>query len=222
VVFLAEPGACAGRLEPGQDLVPAWLATMLDWHVWPSASPWAVSSRARTVCEHVDYELVWAQRPEWFQRREHVGAPPPEVLFAAKGELADLGQRLVLDVQLEEIDGQLALAVYGAGVVGRLTDREWKAVASLLTTCSARIREPLPDVDVDNGPLHLIRPARSSRPGQRGLPTGIQPEGWESGDWMHTWWSYPLFGALRPDCLCTAHTPEARAVQVGLEGRDSA
>jgi hypothetical protein len=175
----------------------------MDWHVWPSASPWAVSGLARTVCAHVDYELIWASWPELFGRRAQVGAPPPEVLWEAKGALAGLGEQLVLDVQAELVGGEVALAVYGAGVVGRMSDAAWAAAAGLLTTCCACVREPL---DERGAAGLLVRPARPCvAVRRRGLPVGIQPASWVVGDWLHTWWSYPLFGSVSAGCSCSAH-----------------
>lgn len=220
VVFLPEPGACAGRLDPGQDLVPDWLADRIDFHVWPSASPYATSARARTVCEHIDYAQVWHEHPELFARRQQVGVPALEDLWEAKRLLAEFGTSLAFDVQLEEIDGELALAVYGAGVVGRLSDAEWREVASLLTTCCSMLHEPREDIALIG---RLVRPAR--RPvavGKRDLPTRVRPVSWEIGDWIHTWWGFPFHGTLAKDCGCSAHTPEAAAVHFGPGVRASA
>src|SRR5437763_14035608 len=85
VVFMTEPGACAGRLDPAQSLVPEWLATMIDFHVWPSVpTPGHLCGRARTVCEHIDWELVAFEYPVLFGRREQVGAPALAALWEAK------------------------------------------------------------------------------------------------------------------------------------------
>ncbi|CAL9677675.1 hypothetical protein SUDANB95_08002 (plasmid) [Actinosynnema sp. ALI-1.44] len=209
-MFLPEPGACAGRLDPDKDLVPDWLAPMLDWHVWPSASPDALSGRARTVCEHVDWELVWNTEPDLFARRAQVGAPPLVDLWTAKHVLADAGIALAFDVQLEVVDDELALAVYGAGVVGRLDDASWREVAHLLTTCCSTLREPREDVEPRRG-LSLLRPARpATGAGRRPMPAPVQPESWQLGDWVHTWWTYPFYGTLRDGCQCAAHTAPSR------------
>lgn len=220
VVFLPEPGACAGRLVPGQELVPDWLARRIDFHVWPSASPYAVSEGARTVCEHIDYAQVWNEHPELFSRRQQVGAPACEDLWEARRLLAEFGTSLAFDVQLEDIDGELALGVYGAGVAGRLSDAEWRAVADLLTTCSSRLHEPREDVALIG---RLVRPAR--RPvvvGKRDLPTRVTPVSWEVGDWIHTWWGYPFHGTLVEGCACSAHTPQDSVVHFGPGVRASA
>jgi hypothetical protein len=186
-------------------LIPAWLATLMDWHVWPSSSPWAVSPRARTVCAHIDYELVWTQHPGLFTRREQVGPPSPDALWAARRELAERDATLVLDVQAERYDGELALAVYGAGVVGQLDDDAWQAVAPLLTTCTAAVYEPRVELPAGMLPLRPALPPTAS--GRRPVP--VRPESWVRSDVVHTWWSYPLHGTLRPNCACPAHTPQA-------------
>lgn len=213
VVFVPEPGSCGGRVDPGQTLVPDHLVRLLDWHVWPSAGPGAVSAWARTVCGHVDYELVWLEEPWLFGRRVRVGVPPPEVLWDAKRALEELGVQLCFDVQLEVVDRLLALAVYGVGVVGRMGDAEWRAVAGDLTTCCAVLREPL-------DPGRLVRPGRRFVAGRRRpLPYAVQPQCWEVGDWAHTWWSYPAGGALRRGCRCSAHTAEVLKVEFGPGAR---
>lgn len=220
VVFLTEPGACAGRLDPDQRLIPPWLATRIDFHVWPSASPWELGKRARTVCEHIDWELVWSDHPELFARRHQVGIPDLPDLWEAKRELAESGTQLALDVQLEDVEGELALAIYGAGVIGRLSDTEWNDVSGLLTTCTATLYEPRADVELFDS---LLRPARPPAAGKRRtLPGQVEPEMWQVGDWMHTWWSYPFHGTLRSGCTCSAHTAEAVAVQFGPGLRASA
>ncbi|SFQ30363.1 hypothetical protein [Amycolatopsis rubida] len=193
LVFLPEPGACAGRLDPGQALIPDDLARQLDWHVEPSVSPWSISPVARTVCEHIDYESLHREHPALFERRQQHGAPAVSELWEAKHRLAELGYRLCLDVQIEDYDDGLALVVYGAGVVGRLTDRAWAAVAGILTTDASSIVEPPPDVA---GLARAVRPARpATSRGKRKLPTRVTPLGWQVGDWEHTWWAYPLVGA---------------------------
>lgn len=218
VLFRAEPGACAGRLDPGQGLVPDWLVPLLDYHVWPSASPYPISLRARTVCEHIDYGLIWHQHPDLFARRGQVGNPALPELWEAKRVLAEeFGTALAFEVQLEKIDGELALGVYGAGVVGRLSDAEWHAVAGLLTTCSSTVREPRPDLERYGGTVRPARPPTGA--GKRPLPSPVTPEGWQIGDWIHTWWSYPFYGTLRENCSCTAHTAEAAAVRFGPDTR---
>lgn len=221
VVFLAEPGACAGRLEPGQDLVPQWLADQIDFHVWPSVpTPGHLPGRARTVCEHVDWERVQADRPELFERRKQVGAPELSALWEAKAELADTGTPLAFDVQLEEVDGELALAVYGAGVIGRLDDDQWRIAAPLLATCCSTIHEPREDVELFGT---LLRPARPPTvTGKRAIGGSIRPEHWQVGDWMHTWFGYPIHGDLRPGCVCTAHTVAAAGAQFGPNLRATA
>lgn len=208
VVFVPEPGSCGGRVDPGQTLVPDHLVRLLDWHVWPSAGVGAVSAWARTVCGHVDWELVWLDEPWLFGRRVRVGVPPPEVLWEAKRALGEFGVPLCFDVQIEVVDGLLALVVYGAGVVGRLGDAEWLAVAGELTTCCAVVREPL---DANR----VVRPGRRFVAGGRPLPYAVQPQGWEVGDWVHTWWSYPEGGVLRRGCRCSAHTAEVLTVEFG-------
>ncbi|WP_406639233.1 hypothetical protein [Amycolatopsis sp. WGS_07] len=212
VVFMAEPGACAGRLEPAQSLVPQWLADMIDFHAWPSVpTPGHLPGRARTVCEHVDWELVHADHPELFERRQQVGAPELSALWEAKAELAETGTPLAFDVQLEEIEGELALAVYGAGVIGRLDDDQWRSVAPLLATCCCSIHEPRSDVELFGS---LLRPARPPAvAGKRTIGSSIRPEHWQIGDWMHTWFAYPLYGDLRHGCACTAHAASAAGAQ---------
>ncbi|ONI88039.1 hypothetical protein ALI22I_20045 [Saccharothrix sp. ALI-22-I] len=205
VVFLPEPGACGGRLHPAQRLVPDWLASMLDWHVWPSSSPGVVSALARTRCTHVDAELIWATEPELFARRAQVGAPPSQDLWAARRILAERGFDLAFELHLELVEDELAIAVYGAGVVGRLTREAWREVAPRLTTCVSELSEPGEDVDLARG---VIRPARPAwwPPGMP--PGGVRPERWERGDTAHTWWRYPFHGTLRAGCTCPAHTPQ--------------
>lgn len=177
LVWLPEPGACGGRLDPGQALVPDGLAQQLDFHVRPSVSPWAISPVARTVCEHVDYESLHHAEPGLFEHRQQYGAPAVPELWDAKHRLAALGYHLCLDVQIEEFDGDLALVVYGAGVVGRLTDRAWAAVAGILTTNSSSVVEPPPDA---GRPVRPARPATSR--GKRKLPAPVTPLGWQVGD----------------------------------------
>lgn len=203
VVFVPEPGACGGRLDPGQVLVPDWLAEQLDWHVWPSLSPWAASKRARTTCEHVDWEQVWRREPMLFERRWQLGTPPLDALWLAKHELADLNYRLCLDVEMQSVDNNLALVVFGAGVVGPMSDDAWAAAAPLLTTCAAVLREPRTDI-AESGWLRPARPAVSV--GKRPLPSGVRlsANSWQVGDWIHTWWSY-LDGPLASNCSCGAH-----------------
>ena len=120
-LFKVEPASCGGRLDPDQDWVPDWLANRIDRHAWPSASPWAAAGKARTVCAHVDWWQVWSDHPELFEARQQVGVPPPPVLWETQRALAAMGTELCFDVELEDLgDGKLGLAVYGAGVVGRL------------------------------------------------------------------------------------------------------
>lgn len=205
VLFFPEPGSCGGRLEPGQDLIPEWLGDKLDWHVWPSMSPWALAERARAVCSHVDWPAVWRRAPELFSRRTQHGAPAPEVLWHARDELADHGYRLCFDVELQPVDGELALVIYGAGVLGALTDQAWAAAAPYLTTCASTIREPRQDLPHPG----WLRPARpSTGAGKRPLAPGVSlPHGaWRVGDWAHTWWGY-YGGALIENCRCPAHQP---------------
>lgn len=202
VLFLPEPGRCGGRLDPHQSTVPTWLADLVDWHVRPSASPWASARMARTICTHVDWAAVWSRDPQLFIRRAHVGAPPPPELWAAREALADHGYDLTFEVQFESIGDELALAIYGAGAVGRLTDQAWQSAAPLLTTCCSTIREPRPDALPD-----LLPPRIVTALSRRRLPTGLIPQGWQTGDWLHTWWSYPLADTLRSNCPCPAHPP---------------
>ena len=184
---------------------------MIDGHVWPA--PDGLPAHARTVCDHIDYERVWAAGPELFGRRAQVGAPAPELLWQAKDRLSSLGVRLAFDVHVENIGGEPAVAVYGAGVVGALPDRAWEAVAGLLTTCCTRFTEPRGDVDRFAG---LVRPARSpSVSGMRPCPRGVTPETVSIGDHLHTWWQYPVHGRLTEDCPCPAHTAQARRPAFG-------
>ncbi|OLZ51696.1 hypothetical protein BS329_15640 [Amycolatopsis coloradensis] len=210
LVFLPEPGECAGRLDPGQALIPDVLARRLDFHVQPSVSPWAISPMARTVCEHIDYESLHSERPELFERRQQFGTPAIEQMWEAKHLLAELGYHLCLDVQIEDVDGELALVVFGAGVVGRLTDRAWAAVAGILTTDSSSIVEPVADVSRFASPVRPARPSTSR--GKRKLPTAVTPLGWQVGDWAHTWWGYPLFGAPGAHVVPAEFGPGARNV----------
>jgi hypothetical protein len=187
-------------LNAGQTQIPDDLAAMVDYHVWPSASAWEISTMARTVCDHIDYAVVAAKYPDLFRRRRQYGAPEPAVLWQARDRLAPLGYRLSLDVQFEAVNG-LSLVVYGAGVVGRLTDDAWAQVAGLLTSDWTTIVEPAPDV---GDTVVLPRPARpSTSRGRRRLPVPVRPIAWEIGDWLHTWWSYPLMGPPSG----TANTP---------------
>lgn len=215
VLWVPEPGACGGRIDPEQELVPGWLADQLDWHLRPSASPWAMARMARTSCSHVDWAMVWMTDPLLFRRRAQLGVPAPPDLWHARMVLADLGYELVLEVQLEDLRGELGLAVYGAGVAGSLSARAWQAVAPLLTTCCCTIREP-----VDEPPRDPLVPARPVMAGGAQHPaTGVAPLGWWIGDWQHTWWSYPMAGPLRHGCPCPAHW---LAPQFGPGGHDPA
>jgi hypothetical protein len=203
LLFTPEPGACGGRLHPGQTLLPPWIAQQLDRHVWPGLAPNATTAQARAVCEHIDWENIWRREPALWARAHIRGAPTPETLWHTRAELAQHGYRLCLDVELHAIDGQIALLVYGAGVLGRLTDRAWDIAAPLLTSCACIVREPREDT-ANAGWLRPARPPTSQR--QRPLPTGVTlpANGWQSGDWMHTWWSY-LDGPLATHCPCPAH-----------------
>lgn len=203
VLFLPEPGQCGGRLDPHQQLVPSWLADLVDWHVRPSASPWASATMARTTCPHIDWAMVWSTDQQLFTGRAQVGIPPPPDLWAAQQVLADLGYDLALEVQFETVDDRLALAIYGAGTLGRLTDRAWAAAAPLLTTCCSTVREPRPDAWHDC----LLPPRPVTAHGRRRLPAGLIPRDWLAGDWLHTWWSYPLADNPRSGCTCTGHRP---------------
>lgn len=211
VVFLPEPGACGGRVDPGQRLLPEWLTSMVDWHVWPSSSPSAVSALARTRCAHVDAELIWRTAPELFDRRGQIGAPPPHELWAARSIAAGHDVRLVFELHLELVGDELAVAVYGAGTVGRLADPAWSDIAPLLTTCVSEISEPGGKVD----PARLIRPARPAARPSRTPPGGVRPQRWERGDHAHTWWRYPFHGTLRDGCTCPAHSRQATTVHFG-------
>jgi hypothetical protein len=192
---------------------------MVDGHVWPSVWPDRVSGMALTHCGHVDYELVWSTAPELFSRRAQVGAPPLRQLWAAKHALAELGFALAFDVQFEVVDGEPALAVYGAGVTGSLTARAWREVAPMLTTCTSYVHEPREDVDPARG---VMRPERPAVRGKYPMPSPVRPELWEAGDVSHTWWRYPFFGTLRADCACVAHTRQATEIRFGPSGRTSA
>lgn len=203
VLFMPEPGACGGRLDPNQILIPPWLADQLDWHVWPSQSPLALSRQARTLCEHLDWERIWRLEPDLFTRRSQAGAPSPTTLWQARAELAEIGYHLCLDVELQPVAGALAAVIYGAGVVGWLADQAWDTAAPLLTTCASVLREPRRDTPEPRG----LRPARPPVSlGKRPLPTGVTltTGAWQVGDWMHTRWSY-LDGPLAPKCPCPAH-----------------
>jgi hypothetical protein len=147
---------------------------------------------ARTVCEHIDYEYIHRAQPELFERRQQFGAPSLSNLWEAKRRLGELGYFLVLDMQLENWEGDLALVVYGAGVVGHLNDRAWTAVAALLTTDSTVLVEPAQDVAGLPLPIRPARPSTSR--GKRKLPSPVTPLSWQVGDWAHTWWGYPLTG----------------------------
>lgn len=201
--FCPEPGACGGRLDPGQTLVPEWLADAIDWHVLPSISPWAISVSARTACEHINWEDVWLRDSTLFTRHRKLGAPMLEAVWNARRGLAELGYGLCVEVELEPVGDELALVVCGAGVLGRLNDEGWALASSMLTTCATILREPRPE----GHQLRLVRPARpSTSVGKRPLaqPVSIPPSQWEIGDWCHTWWSY-LDGPLAEKCSCTAH-----------------
>jgi len=213
VIFLPEPGSCGGRLDPGQALVPDDVATVVDWHVRPPR--W--TGVARTVCGHIDYELISVNHPELFALREQVGAPALPALWEAKRVLAEVGLLLQLEVQFEQIEGQCALAVYGAGVDGRLTDKLWAEISALLTTCCSMVCEPRPDIDPLAGLLTPRRPAITR--GRRTIPIAVRPAVYELDDTTHTWWSYEVFGTLREGCACTAHTPATQAVHIGPKSR---
>lgn len=201
IVFFPEPGHCGGRLEPGQTVVPGWLANLIDWHVWPPKSPAARQRGARTVCEHIDWQSVWSRHPELFAGPALTGAPHPTALWHARHELATYGHHLCLDVELHDSDNGLLIWITGAGFVGRTVDDAWPDAAALLTTCTSLIREP-------RGDAHSVLEQRPARPpsalGQRALPAGVTPAGWHVGDWLHTWWTYQP-GPPRRGCRCPAH-----------------
>ncbi|GAA4009857.1 hypothetical protein GCM10022247_35000 [Allokutzneria multivorans] len=200
LLWQPEPGSCAGRLDPGQTLLPRRLVDALDGHVWPSASPDALSAYARTCCEHIDIEHLWHHYGPWFARRHQIGPPQLLALCAAKRLLAEHGIPLVVDLQIELLDGLPAFALYAAGVHGRLDDTLWDAVAPLLTTCATMLREPRADAILGEPAARPpLTPGRSIPEG------GTQPDTWEVGDWMHTWWGWPLRGDLRERCTCPAH-----------------
>jgi hypothetical protein len=219
LVAMPEPGACGWRVHPDDTQLPAWLRSLVDWHVRPSASPWAAGAMARVACAHVDWELVWIQAPELWDRRAQIGIPDLPVLWSARQSLAELGHELIIEVQLEELDGELGLAVYGAGVAGLLGDRAWRAVAPLLTTCVATIREPRSDylASLRTDPLMpaVVEPrAHTGRP----APGTTTPHAWLAGAWVHTWWAYPMQGQLRESCACPGHRPGVAAEQFGPTG----
>lgn len=153
----------------------------------------------------------WHDQPDLFTRRAQVGPPPPEVLWEARRRLADHGMALAFDVQIERADGAIVLAVYGAGVVGRLPDLAWRAVAELLTTCCSQFCEPRPDADGFGG--RLVRPARplGTAAARSFGSMGVLPETVSVGDVLHTWWRYPFHGTLRAGCGCPAHDHGGRA-----------
>jgi hypothetical protein len=210
VLFWPEPGACGGRIDPGQDIVAPWLVSILDYHVFPSASPYAATDMARTLCEHIDYALIHEEQPELFRRRAQVGIPALPDLWEARRVLADHGAALAFDAQWELIDDELAVAIYGAGVVGVLDEDAWNAAAALLTTCCCTIREPRDDSDTG-----LIRPARAPGRSPRPVPTRVRPVSAQAGDWVHTWWAYPVHGTLLDDCTCSAHAATAGTAEFG-------
>ncbi|CRK59299.1 hypothetical protein [Alloactinosynnema sp. L-07] len=183
VLAIPEPGRCGWQLLPAQTAVPRWLAARIDWYVRPSAARTAAASIGRVLCEHVDWESVWARDRGLFLRREHLGAPPPPVFFHAAATLAALGSTLLLEVELEMVADKLALAVYGTGVRGAMTSEAWRSVAGLLTTCASTVREPWP----------------------RQLPVRphVSPAAWVHDD-HYTWWSYPFAGPVRESCGCAA------------------
>jgi hypothetical protein len=213
VLFLPEPGSCGGRLDPHQILVPRDVAELVDWHVRPPR--WG--GVARTACGHIDYELISVNHDELFSRREQVGSPALDALWEARRVLAEVGLILQLEIQFEQVEGELAAAVYGAGVEGRLTDALWGELSALLTTCCSMVREPRPDIDLLAGWLAPRRPATTR--GRRQIPAAVRPAVYELDDVTHTWWSYEVFGTLRDGCWCTAHTPAAQAVQIGPGSR---
>lgn len=200
LLFMPEPGACGGRLDPDQRAVPDWLAEQIDFHVWPSMAPIASIAAARAVCQHVDWEGIWRKDPALWSRESKLGAPAMTDLWQARDDLAEHGYHLCLDVELHTTDSRLALVVYGAGIVGRMSDAAWRAAAPLLTTCAAAIYEPRPDTR-DPG---WVRPARPATSLGRRLPTGVRPNQCNVGDWLHTWWEYHD-GPLRRGCPCPAH-----------------
>lgn len=196
------PRWCGGRLQGDSSVLPEWLATMLDGHAWPSASPYAALPWSRTVCEHVDYEGAWRDHRALFTEQPRTGAPAPSALWEAKRALAKSGTALLLDVQVELVDGRLALAIYGAGVRGWLDDVAWKRVAGLLTTCCSMLHEPHEDVVPFDLLPSMKRPSSS---GKRALPTPVRPLSRESGYGSYTWWGYPVHGTPEAGCSCAAH-----------------
>lgn len=185
IIALPEPGRCGWRVHPDQTLIPPWLVDRVDWHVRPSASPASPTPMARVLCGHVDWEYVWTVDPDLFDRRRHIGVPPPPVFFHAAATLAEQGFRLLLEVEFEQVEGQPAVAIYGAGVVGPLTRRAWQAVAGLLTTCTCTLHDP----------------ACAQR---RPIPGRVVPSAWRHGD-HHTWWAYPYAEPVRDGCECSAY-----------------
>jgi hypothetical protein len=219
LVAMPEPGACGWRVHPDDRRVPEWLRVLIDWHVRPSVSPWGANGMARVACAHVDWELVWTQAPELFDRRGQIGIPDLTAVWSARQILAELGYELIIDVQAELLDGELGLAVYGAGVAGLIGGRAWRAVAPLLTTCVATVREPSPDylAALRSDPLMpaTVEPrARAGRP----APGATAPHAWLTGAWLHTWWSFPVEGQLREHCTCPGHRPGVTARQFGPMG----
>lgn len=239
LVVAREPGGCGGRVNAQHSVLPAHVARQLDGHLWLPTPPvpredQSGSSVARTLCDHVCWELIWSEFPEWWEHPQ-LGAPPPLVLWEAQRVLRDMGFALVLDVQLEVVAGDIAVSVGGAGVLGHLSAAERAEVGELLTTCTTHFEEPyawvfeeLPqprrrqpsqaDLAQYSRPLHPSQPPMPRCPESVAFG-GITPASWQTGDWWHTWWSYPPYGVLREGCACSAHTAAARSVTAfGPEG----
>lgn len=203
VVFQPEPGCCGGRLDPGQQVIPADIAERIDYHVWPSTSPGAVSPMARMVCEHVDWEQIAATHPELFTRYQRLGSPPLPMVWTARHLLAARGYALCVDMRLELVQGELAMVLGAVGVLGRLDDAAWRDTAGLLTTCGTVLREPRPG----RNRWELGVPARPSGSfGKRPLPgrVALSSDQWAVEDWSHTWWSYQD-QRRTSGCTCPAH-----------------
>lgn len=187
---------CGNRLQT--DRLPDWLVSMLDGHAWLSVSPFAASLWSRTVCEHVDYEIAWHDHRDVFNEHSRTGAPPPSVLWQVKRVLEAVDIALILDVEVELVEDRLALAVYGAGVRGRLDDVVWKKVAGMLTTCCSMLHESVTTVL----PLTSLQPVnRDPEACERTLRTDVPTDRVRL---VHLW-GYPIHGVPAPHCTCRAH-----------------
>jgi hypothetical protein len=172
-VWRPEPGLCGSLLHPQQDLVPPWLADVIDGHLRPLTNG-VIAPAVRVACEHIDWELAWLTEPDlfWQGHTQVSTAPEPQYLWQAGAVAAEAGFRLILDVHIEPAapahgperrrddvsSGKnekaippantrvpTAIVVHGAGVEGELPESAWTDMTQALTTCGSTLHEPRAD-----------------------------------------------------------------------------